>query len=325
MKNKIISVLLILIMSLSFTVHANAAPSFWASEEIKAAISEDLVPKELQKDYQEPITRAEFCNLAVNLYENILNKEIKERKSFIDSNDTNVMKIGGLGIVKGIENNKFDPEGKLTREQAAVILSNLSTAMDYSLKNGNHTFIDSKEISKWAIGDVQKAKASGIMDGAYDNKFYPKSYYTREESIATILRLYDKINLESVTEEDVYNSIMSLKGKYPNGTPWTNDNFYKWNGGVFSGGYGCAGFAFMLSDEAFGRAPARKTTDFEDIKIGDIIRLDNDGHSVIVTGINGDIITFAEGNYNSSVHWGRTETLKEIKETGTYVLTRYPE
>jgi hypothetical protein len=312
-------------MSLSFTVHANAAPSSWAEKEIKAAISENLVPKELQKDYKKPITRAEFCGLAVNLYENISEEEIKERKSFIDSNDINVMKIGGLGIVEGIGNNKFNPNGHLTQEQAAAILSNLSMAMNYSLKDGNHAFADSKEISKWAIKDVQKVKASGIMEGTWTNMFNPKGNYTREESIVTILRLYDKINLEALTEEDVYNSIMSLKDEYPNDMPWTNDNYYEWNGGIFSGGYGCFGFAFILSDEAFGRAPARKTTDFDNLKIGDIIRINNDTHSVVVTGIDGDIITLAEGNYGSSIYWGRTKTLKEIKETGDYILTRYLE
>jgi len=127
------------------------------------------------------------------------------------------------------------------------------------------------------------------------------------------------------TTEQVYRDMMSMQASYPEGMPWTNNNFYEWNGGYYSGGYGCAGFAFMLSDAAFGYLPARVHEDFDTIKTGDILRLNNDGHSVVVIAISGDTYTLAEGSYNNSVHWGRTMTLAEIKEIGTYVMTRYPQ
>jgi len=31
-----------------------------------------------------------------------------------------------------------------------------------------------------------------------------------------------------------------------------------------------------------------------------------------------------EGNFNSSVKWGRVITLDEVKKTGVYMITRYP-
>ena len=37
--------------------------SFWAEEEVSAAIREGLVPEALQCDYQKPITRAEIAEL----------------------------------------------------------------------------------------------------------------------------------------------------------------------------------------------------------------------------------------------------------------------
>jgi len=60
------------------------------------------------------------------------------------------------------------------------------------------------------------------------------------------------------TEAEAYYAMMNMKPSYPEGMPWTNDNFYAWKGGVYSGGYGCAGFAFILSDAAFGDLPARR-------------------------------------------------------------------
>ena len=120
--------------------------------------------------------------------------------------------------------------------------------------------------------------------------------------------------------------MVALKSKYPEGTRWTNDNTYTWNGGIYSGGGGCAGFAFMLSDAAFGKLPARmlKSFNYSDVRTGDILRLNNDTHSVIVLEVHDDHVIVAEGNYNNSVHWGRSIP-KSTVTSATYLMTRYPE
>ncbi|MDO5148500.1 MAG: hypothetical protein Q4D76_03820 [Oscillospiraceae bacterium] len=126
---------------------------------------------------------------------------------------------------------------------------------------------------------------------------------------------------------EIYNAMIALKKDYPDGTPWTNDNGYAWNGGIYSMGYGCAGFAFMLSDAAFGNLPARIIEDWSNyqIRVGDILRVNNDGHSVIVLEVNESGVVLAEGNYNNSVHWGRKMSWSEVNNTLTYIMTRYPE
>ncbi|MDE6312354.1 MAG: Ig-like domain-containing protein [Lachnospiraceae bacterium] len=129
----------------------------------------------------------------------------------------------------------------------------------------------------------------------------------------------------TLTPKKVYASIIAMKSKYPEGMPWTNDNFYAWKGGIYYGGYGCAGFAFAMSDAAFGELPAKKHTDFSKIRVGDILRINNDTHSVIILAIDGDTLTIAEGNFNSSIHWGRKLSISESKSSWTYVLTRYPD
>lgn len=124
--------------------------------------------------------------------------------------------------------------------------------------------------------------------------------------------------------ESVYQAMIAMEKKYPEGTPWTNSNYYGWKGGIYSGGYGCAGFAFMLSDAAFGDLAARMHKQFSKIRVGDIVRMNYDTHSVIVLEIKEDSVIVAEGNYNASVHWGREISLSEIEQTGVYVITRYP-
>lgn len=126
-----------------------------------------------------------------------------------------------------------------------------------------------------------------------------------------------------LTTSEVYSAMIALKDKYPTGTPWDNSNSYSWKGGYYSTGYGCAGFAFMVSDAAFGSRKAKKHTNFDNIKVGDILRIYDDSHSVIVLSISGDTYTIAEGNLNNAVYWGRKLSLSDIKKTGSYVLTRW--
>ena len=127
------------------------------------------------------------------------------------------------------------------------------------------------------------------------------------------------------TQDEVYYAIAALKKDYPEGTPWGDYEYYEWNGGVYTGGYGCVAFAFMLSDAAFGTLPARKVgkVTFADVRPGDILRMEGDTHSVIVLKKYADYLTIAEGNYNGSVHWGRVLTASEV-EGADFLLTRYP-
>ena len=131
------------------------------------------------------------------------------------------------------------------------------------------------------------------------------------------------VKLEDLTDESVYNAMIAKKADFPEGMHWTNDDFYKWNGGVFSGGFGCAGFAFLLSDAAFGTLPSQMVdVDYETLRTGDILRINNDSHSVIVLQVFSDHVVVAEGNYNSSIHWGRTLSRSQV-EASDYVLTRW--
>lgn len=131
---------------------------------------------------------------------------------------------------------------------------------------------------------------------------------------------------EEITPQQVYQAIISLKNQYPEGMSWTNDNYYEWQGGIYSGGHGCAGFAFMLSDAAFDELPARMNEDFAftDVQVGDILRINNDTHSVIVLEVNDNSVMIAEGNYNKSVHWGRTLTKDQVL-SADFMITRYPD
>lgn len=142
------------------------------------------------------------------------------------------------------------------------------------------------------------------------------------------------------TYREVYAAMTNLQDQYPEGMTWTNfepygsrgelGEYYRFQGGPVKGagqGVGCAAFAFLLSDEAFGSLPSR-TIDrggfgYEDIKVGDILRVNNNSHFVIVLQVSAGGVTVAEANYNKSVHWGRTISADDIM-TADFLVTRYP-
>ncbi len=150
-------------------------------------------------------------------------------------------------------------------------------------------------------------------------------------------------NYESKSSVPTYAQVTSameaLRTKYPEGMPWDNyrpygskgdkGSAYFWHGGWILGkirsGVGCAAFAFILSDEAFGDLSARVEykVPFEDVKVGDILRINGNTHSVIVLQKSAGGVIIAEGNYNSTVHWGRALSVDQV-EAADFVVTRYP-
>jgi|GEM_PF-5477262 len=176
----------------------NEQPSSWAVDQVNAAIAANLVPQSLQSRYSQAITRAEFCALAVTLFESIRG-EITGRVIFADTNDVNVEKMAAIGVVSGVGNNRFAPYDTLTREQAAVMLSRLAGAMGMRFSAVYPSFDDGDNISEWASLEVAQMWFAGIMSGVSNNTFLPKGNYTREQSIITILRLFNAFQLGTVS------------------------------------------------------------------------------------------------------------------------------
>jgi len=132
----------------------------------------------------------------------------------------------------------------------------------------------------------------------------------------------------TMTDSDweAYNKMVAMKSEYPEGRHWTNDDFYAWSAGIYSGGYGCAGFAFLMSDAAFGREPRATLIEngsfsYEDVRAGTILRVNGDSHSVIVLQTYTDRVEIAEGNYNSSIHWGRILSKNNVMQSD-YIINR---
>ncbi|MCL2698884.1 MAG: S-layer homology domain-containing protein [Defluviitaleaceae bacterium] len=181
------------------------APSAWAAEGVERAKALGFVPLHLQSDYTKAATRAEFCALAVTIYEDLLNESILERKYFSDTDDVNVQKMGGLGVVSGVGDDEFLPDGTITREQAAAILTRLMRELGVPLSDNPPAFSDNDDISQWARAAVGQVQAAGIMGGTGNNMFSPNANYTVEQSIITLKKVYDLAFVRIWRETDMLN------------------------------------------------------------------------------------------------------------------------
>ncbi len=162
--------------------------SSWAEANVAQADDLGLIPSGLPADYTQPITRGQFCKLAVELYETVMDTTITGRATFTDTSDVNVQKMAYLKVINGYGDGTFGPNDLLTREQAAVILARLMDAMGITLSAEKTPFTDA--VSSWAVTGVAQVYGAEIMIGTTATTFSPYQNYTIEQSIVTMLREY---------------------------------------------------------------------------------------------------------------------------------------
>ena len=181
---------------------AATGASAWAQESIEAAIAADLVPQNLQGDYQQPITRAEFTALTLAFLENesgssttelLRQKNLAVEKGvFSDTDDDFVLAAYSLGIVEGMGKGIFDPHGNITREQLATMLTRTLTALNSSIAPSiASTYTDRNLFSAWAAPSINYVSEHKIMNGVGNNRFDPQGSCTREQAIVTFFRMID--------------------------------------------------------------------------------------------------------------------------------------
>lgn len=168
-----------------------AEPAGWAKVFVDRAIAEGFLPAELQSAYDQPITRREFCLLSDALYTKVKGgaAPIDATVTFTDTTDPAILRMASAKVVNGVGNELFDPNGQLTREQAATMLSRLAAALGKPLTDSAPTFDDNGSVAGWASAAVGQMQLSGIMSGTGNNQFSPQQSYTREQSVVTIVRM----------------------------------------------------------------------------------------------------------------------------------------
>ena len=178
--------------------------SDWAEKEVLSAVEHGILPSSLaDPEYRAIITREDFANLAVSITEKITKKTLALAPSgtFSDCSDTGVLKAYKAGIVNGVSEKEFDPNGVLSREQLATMLQR---AVAYIEKQTKKTvfketgdlsaYTDGNQVSDWAKESVALLNANGIMKGTSETELSPKQLCTVEQSIILAYRVFKNIS-----------------------------------------------------------------------------------------------------------------------------------
>lgn len=194
---------------ISHNMPAWSKASQWATTELKRADEAGLIPDILKgADMTGPITREEFAELAVKLYEQTtgIASTPASPNPFKDTTNPQILKAYKLGITTGTSATTFAPKEFTNREQVATMLSRAVRTMapkaDFSTA-GAPNFSDKNDISDWALEHVLFMAKLEIIKGT-DGKFMPKATTsaqtaagyattTREQAIAMSVRSFEKM------------------------------------------------------------------------------------------------------------------------------------
>ncbi len=223
--------------SVKTDINSEDAPASWAKEEVERAIANDLIPLSMQSKYAQPITREEFCVLAIKMIEVREGKDIDDilaerglqkapANTFTDCDNPSVLAAKTLGITDGVGGGKFAPSNQLTREQAAKFLSTTAKACGKDITAEAPQYKDLNEIASWAQPYTGYVYNIGVMKGVGEGNFAPQASYQRQQAFMTMQRILDAMGTLSEVDKqnikDNYNAVQPADTAKPKGDSTTN-------------------------------------------------------------------------------------------------------
>jgi hypothetical protein len=197
--NKIITValstLLIFVLSASaFCQNFNGA-SDWALVELERAHTDGFITDKIAQDFGQNITREEFCEIAVILYDRLGgDQNLETYNPFTDTTNPQVIKAFNAGIINGVGGPLFAPDANLTREQlcAMIVRAMKSAGIIFGEENQyafQKDYADMDDVSNWSYASVMIMNDFKIMNGS-GNKLEPRKSISREQAVIMLERTF---------------------------------------------------------------------------------------------------------------------------------------
>lgn len=177
--------------------------------------------------------------------------------------------------------------------------------------------------------------AKGFLSGDDQGRFNGGNSPNRAEAAVVLCSLFEEqesllsptynnsnrlTDNSAVTEENVSDLLRELEAEYPSFDQWNTDRVY--TSKVLGRGSGEAGFAYMLSDRVFGAISSYELDDPEDLRVGDLLKLDGGSTYGVVVSRDGDRFTYASCDEDGWISWSRAKSLDDLDRSDT-VYSRY--
>lgn len=99
-----------------------------------------------------------------------------------------VERLAAFGIVNGMEDGKYHPELKLTREQFAKIVVEAMGIGDAAKAAQGSTYFNDIAADRWSAGYISIAVGQGILKGYPDGTFRPTAEVSYSEAVTMLVR-----------------------------------------------------------------------------------------------------------------------------------------
>ena len=189
-----ISLCLLCAMPLQALAAVETNASNWAKPAMIMAYEEGLVPEAFLQEALTPMSRADFCTIAIRFYNEIKGEAYvaKGQSPFTDCADASVIAAYELGIVSGVSETEFAPDNTLTREQMAIIMVRTLKAceVDLSATEKDAGFQDTYGTSEGVRGYINQLHGAGLISGNGSGNFNGKNKLTTQEGVSMFLRAY---------------------------------------------------------------------------------------------------------------------------------------
>jgi len=169
----------------------------WAEETIDEWFDNDLIEGYPDGTFapDNQATRAEFMTMVNSAFKFTEKAEIDF--SDVDENDwyyQEVQKAVQADYIIGDGDKTARPESKITRQEAALIISRIKDLDDDS--SSAKIFKDYEKIASWSVGIVGAVTEAKYMVGYEDETFRPTRNITRSEALVTVDRSLADVKVE---------------------------------------------------------------------------------------------------------------------------------
>ena len=190
------------ISGIAASSNSTDVPSAWAVPEVNAAIEAGLVPENLQKNYKSDVTREAIATLFINVIEQASGMSIDEfmaekgvevnPNAYSDTNNPSILAADALGILRGVGDGRFNPNGNLLRSHIATVVGRVARTLGVDTEGYTHAFADL--VGHWAEAEVGWAVHMNIIRGVSDTEFNPEGNLTTEQLIAMANRTLEALS-----------------------------------------------------------------------------------------------------------------------------------
>lgn len=211
-------------MACSFVPPASALTdvSSWAEPDVMAASAAGLMPDTFAAlAAKSSVSRAEFCAVALNLYEAERETTVKRTSKvyFDDCDDPDVNTAYEMNLISGRGNGIFAPDESVSRQDLCVILDSVREQCEVDKPDTTvsaSSFPDGGEVRDYAVSATETMLSTGIIKGVEATVsddpeqagetvtlLQPQGTATREQALIMASRFLDAFDAEPLKPSEL--------------------------------------------------------------------------------------------------------------------------